>query len=93
MVLDTTGIHLVRVVFCDCESADHHYLQLLQARLFPATTTDPRTAATFSALRSFQVLSFMSKISVWEYYQALVRLTNNVGGTVPVSALPHHNFK
>ncbi|KAG6818624.1 hypothetical protein H0H93_003377 [Arthromyces matolae] len=34
---------------------------------------------TFELLRNFQLLSFMSKISAFEYYQTLVRLTDNTG--------------
>ncbi len=62
-----------------------HDVQLLRARLFPATSTDPRTAATFELLRLFQLLSFGSKVSAYEFYQTLSRLTNNLGDPVPVS--------
>ncbi|KAG6828877.1 hypothetical protein H0H93_014690, partial [Arthromyces matolae] len=37
------------------------------------------TAATFELLKSFHLLSFMSKISAFEFYQTLVRLTDNTG--------------
>ncbi|TFK61735.1 hypothetical protein BDN72DRAFT_777906, partial [Pluteus cervinus] len=84
IVLHTNGIHSVTMVFCACGSADHDYAQLLASRLFPATTGSPRTAATFQLLRRYQMLSFMSKISVFEFYQSLVRLTNNFGISVPV---------
>ncbi len=63
-------------------------LQLLQFGLFPATTTDPQTTAMFEVLHLFQILTFGSKVSGYEFYQALVRLTNNLGGPVPVSGHP-----
>ncbi|KAG9223433.1 hypothetical protein CCMSSC00406_0007620 [Pleurotus cornucopiae] len=61
----------------------HGLVPLLRFGLFPATTTDPRTAATFEVLRLFQILTFGSKVSGYEFYQSLVRLTNNLGGSVP----------
>ena len=56
-----------------------HTRQLLRERLFPATTTDPKTAATFSVLEQFHLLSFESKVSAFEFYQGLSRLSDNVG--------------
>jgi hypothetical protein len=56
-----------------------HTKQLLRERLFPATTTDPKTAATFSVLEQFHLLSFESKVSAFEFYQGLSRLSDNVG--------------
>ena len=53
--------------------------QLLRFRLYPATIHNPNTAATFHALHHFQLLSFESKCSVYEYYQTLVRETDNTG--------------
>ncbi|KAG9218385.1 hypothetical protein CCMSSC00406_0007244 [Pleurotus cornucopiae] len=61
----------------------HGLIPLLRYGLFPATTTDPRTAATFEVLRLFQMLTFGPKVSGYEFYQALMRLTNNLGGPVP----------
>ncbi|KAK0430925.1 hypothetical protein EV421DRAFT_1721040, partial [Armillaria borealis] len=46
---------------------------------FPATVEIPRTAVTFAALQQFQMLSFMSKISAYEYYHTLARLSDNTG--------------
>lgn len=86
VVLDTGGIHPVGLDFCDCHLALPRNIQLLRARLFPATTIDPKTAATFSVLELFQLLTFMSKISGFDFYNTLARLTDNTGTvTIPVS--------
>jgi len=53
--------------------------QLLRFRLYPATVHNPNTAATFRVLNHFQLLSFESKSSVYEYYQTLVRESDNTG--------------
>lgn len=74
--------------YCNCTSVEQQNIQLLRSRLFPATTVYPQTAATFELLHQFQLLSFMSKVSAFEYYQTLVRLTDNTGTVVlPVSTL------
>ncbi|KAF5346367.1 hypothetical protein D9757_014172 [Collybiopsis confluens] len=82
-ILDLTCIHQVHIKFCACAKADVDRNQLLRARLFPATVTAPQTAATFELLKFFHMLSFMSKVSVSEYYQTLERMTNNNGTHVP----------
>ncbi|KAF8236799.1 hypothetical protein L208DRAFT_1524185 [Tricholoma matsutake] len=71
VVLDTTTIHFVSLVFCDHEHAQDPYVQLLHAGLFPATVLEPKTAATFHVLKHFQMLSFMSKVSVFEFYHSI----------------------
>ncbi|KAG2029346.1 hypothetical protein BDR03DRAFT_936849 [Suillus americanus] len=79
VVLDCNGVHEVRLDFCGCKSAQPHITQLLRVRLFPSTTTDPKSAATFRVLEYFQMLSFKSKSSVWEFYNTVARLTDNTG--------------
>ncbi|TFK80373.1 hypothetical protein K466DRAFT_569698 [Polyporus arcularius HHB13444] len=83
VVLDTTGIHEVGVDFCGCDKnqAIDHATQLLRARWYPATSVEPKTAATFGLLEHFHVLSLQSKISGWEYYTTLSRRTDNTGST------------
>ncbi|KAK0490075.1 hypothetical protein EDD18DRAFT_1358692 [Armillaria luteobubalina] len=50
---------------------------------FPATDTEPRTVVTTAALEQFQMLTFMGKISAYEYYHSLVCLTDNTGIKTP----------
>ncbi|KAG6849505.1 hypothetical protein H0H93_007961 [Arthromyces matolae] len=78
-LLHVNGLHEIIVHYCDCHHVIPRKVQLLRAGLFPASTIRPKTAATFDLLRNFQLLSFMSKISALEYYQTLVRLTDNTG--------------
>ncbi|KAG2094383.1 uncharacterized protein F5147DRAFT_747814 [Suillus discolor] len=79
VIIDVHGIHEVSLDFCNCEHEAPHFKQLLCARLFPATVTDPRTAATFSVLDLFHLLSFESKVSAYEFYHSLARRTDNTG--------------
>ncbi|KAJ7699783.1 hypothetical protein B0H14DRAFT_3100193 [Mycena olivaceomarginata] len=67
-IVDSNGIHEV-----------DHDVQLLRARLYPATTTNPVTAATFRVLRDFHLLSLEAKCSAHHFYNKLTRQTNNNG--------------
>ena len=75
--------------YCGCQQAPPKTVQLLRSRLFPATVTDPKTAATFRVLESFQMLSFTSKVSAYEFYQALARRTDNTGTSTPPVTIFH----
>ncbi|KAG1788775.1 uncharacterized protein HD556DRAFT_1433970 [Suillus plorans] len=79
----TNRIHEVGLDFCGCETSNTHIRQLLCHGWFPSTLIDPRTAATFQLLRHFQILSFESKASTYEFYHSLVHLTDNTGLTKP----------
>ncbi|KAJ7257987.1 hypothetical protein C8J57DRAFT_1135578 [Mycena rebaudengoi] len=83
VVIDDHGVHEVFVDFCGCGRGGSHVQQLLRAQLFPATTTRPATAATFSVLRRFHLLSFESKCSMYEFYHSLARETDNTGTKPP----------
>jgi len=83
IIIDSTGIHEVGLDFCACGTMQTHVKQLLRSRLFPATVTDPKTAATFGVLEQYHLLSFESKASAFEFYQAPARLSNNTGMDPP----------
>ncbi|KAJ8494663.1 hypothetical protein ONZ45_g13153 [Pleurotus djamor] len=83
VVITSHGVITCHLDFCNCGTAASKPRQLLAAQLFPATVIEPRSAATFEVLRLFQLLSFSSKVSGYEFYQSLVRLTDNMGGEIP----------
>jgi hypothetical protein len=78
VVLDTHGVHEVGLDFCGCQTAEPTTVQLLRIRWFPATTRQPKSAATFRLLKHFQLQNFESKESTWEFYRAISRKTDNV---------------
>ncbi|KAG2034846.1 hypothetical protein BDR03DRAFT_869259, partial [Suillus americanus] len=82
-VLDISGIHSVTLFFCNCATTKTHMVQLLCTHWYPATTTDPQTTATFHLLNHFQMYTFESKGSAFEYWQALFCLTDNTGMKLP----------
>ncbi|KAK7017285.1 hypothetical protein R3P38DRAFT_3320598 [Favolaschia claudopus] len=78
VIIDITGIHSVSLDYCGCGQSGSREVQLLRAQLWPATTTHPRTAATFSVLRHFQMLAFEAKSAILEFYTTLARLSDNL---------------
>ncbi|KAF9487062.1 hypothetical protein BDN71DRAFT_1594653 [Pleurotus eryngii] len=77
-IITSHGIIVVNLNFCGCSSVSWP-TQLLRAWLFPATTIEPQTVATFKVLKLFQLLMFSSKVSGFEFYQCLSRLMDNLG--------------
>ncbi|KAJ6484089.1 hypothetical protein C8R45DRAFT_1214949 [Mycena sanguinolenta] len=78
VIIDNHGVHPVNLDFCNCGKSGLPTVQLLRARLWPATTTNPRTAATFSVLRRYHLLSFEAKCAALEFYQSLARESDNL---------------
>ncbi|KAM6504124.1 hypothetical protein JOM56_001067 [Amanita muscaria] len=83
VIIDSHGIHSVCLQYCNCHRAVSRLVQLLRLRLFPATVVDPKTAATFCLLEAFQLLSFTSKVSAFEFYQSISRQSDNTGTCSP----------
>lgn len=84
IIIDTHGIHEVGIDFCGCGKSDQrHTVQLLRANLFPATIKQPKTAATTRVLELFELLSYESKASAFEFYNTLSRFTDNTGISPP----------
>lgn len=82
MVVHTNGIHNVAVSFCDCRNvgvAGSHRQQLLRRRWYPATHLEPQSCFTFQVLEQFHLLTLQGKLSSYDYYGALEKLTDNVG--------------
>ena len=81
-VIHTNGLHIIHVKFCSCPSPHlplPRRVQLLRARLFPATTDQPRTCATFNLLRLSHILMLQSNTSAFNIYHTLERLGDNAG--------------
>lgn len=77
VVIDSDGIHEIGLDYCGCEKTAPWVTQLLRARLFPATTVGPKTAATFRVLETYQMLSHTGRLSGHEFMIALQRRSDN----------------
>ncbi|KAJ7257694.1 hypothetical protein C8J57DRAFT_1436922 [Mycena rebaudengoi] len=89
VVVHEHGVEEVALDYCGC-GGGLPTMQLLRAGLYPATTTNPRTAATFGTLRGFQLMSFESKCSAYEFYHSLARAADNTGLNPPPDR--YHEF-
>lgn len=75
-ILDTSGIHVVPVSFCQCPTAPHVRIQLLRTGWFPATLERPRSAFTFDCLETFQLLNLQGKLSAHDYCKTLDHISD-----------------
>ncbi|OCH84249.1 hypothetical protein OBBRIDRAFT_808384 [Obba rivulosa] len=84
--------HVSLIFMLDCHSivfsALPHTKQLLRARIFPATTIEPKTGATFRILEHFHIESAQAGTSVQAFYNTLARCTDNAGITPPKNRYP-----
>ncbi|KAL7284431.1 hypothetical protein ACG7TL_001721 [Trametes sanguinea] len=81
-VIDLNGRHPVSLMYCGCDNAANagdHVQQLLRFDLYPATDFEPNTAFTYALLEHYHIQSLQGKISMYDYYTSLERMTDNTG--------------
>ncbi|TDL23120.1 hypothetical protein BD410DRAFT_721379 [Rickenella mellea] len=80
-VVHTNGIHHVAVNFCGCPttSAVTKRQQLMRKQWFPASQELPKTCCTFRVLEVFHIMCLQSKMSAYDFYHALAKLTDISG--------------
>ncbi|KAJ6487280.1 hypothetical protein C8R47DRAFT_1216473 [Mycena vitilis] len=82
VILHTNGIHEVNVDYCGCGAAfdaGAPEVQLLRAGFFPATHERPQTCATLAVLEKFHQDTLQSKMTMYDFYGVLEKLTDNTG--------------
>ncbi|KAG9317043.1 hypothetical protein JVU11DRAFT_1229 [Chiua virens] len=72
-------IHTLAIQFCGCSQAPHHDIRLLCTGWFPVSGERPQTAFAFNVLSHFHELILQSKTTAHDFYQTLVRQTDNAG--------------
>ncbi|KAF8135240.1 hypothetical protein K438DRAFT_1640334, partial [Mycena galopus ATCC 62051] len=83
IVMAENGSQTLRVNFCGHASDNsstklgYRVSQLLAARLFPCSFTEPKSAISFNALRQFQILHAESKVAAFDFCGALRRMSDN----------------
>ncbi|KAK7022691.1 hypothetical protein R3P38DRAFT_3540056 [Favolaschia claudopus] len=75
---DGLGVHRVGLDYCGCGEGGCVQCSFCELKSGERRPPTPRTGATFSVLRRFQLLSCESKCSVLEFYQTLARETDNL---------------
>ncbi|GJF00807.1 CxC2 domain-containing protein [Phanerochaete sordida] len=82
VVIHTNGLHPVNVQYCQCDrqkAAGTKLQQLLRYELYPATLEEPTTCCTFRGLEHFHLLTLQSKVTAYDYYLTLTKLTDRAG--------------
>ncbi|KAF8145909.1 hypothetical protein K438DRAFT_1629288, partial [Mycena galopus ATCC 62051] len=79
VIIDILGIRVIKLRFCECDTTVTHRQQLMRACLWPATSIDPQTCATFNVIRLFEVQNCLGKISAYDFVRSLELLSNNDG--------------
>ncbi|KAJ7897985.1 hypothetical protein B0H14DRAFT_3080821 [Mycena olivaceomarginata] len=85
-VLHNNGIHEVDVDFCGCEHQQRAGVldtQLLRGDWYPASEERLQTCMTFEALELFHIVTLQAKMTMYDYYRSLERLTRNDGVQPP----------
>lgn len=84
-IIHTTGVHDVAISYCACNREVPRDLQLLRRRLYPASQNRVRTCVTFALLKLLHLFALMGKISTYDMYRSIERLSNNTGVGMPRS--------
>lgn len=77
-VVDFNGIHGTRILFCTCDKSPPRHIQLVRAKMLPASVRAPETAATFGVLRSYRAHDLAAKGTAQDFLRATQRMTDNV---------------
>jgi hypothetical protein len=81
-VLHINGFHRVSTVFCGCGGKRGYdaelRIQLLRHQLYPASPMIPASAFTMACLDTLIQLSSQSKVSTYDFYQAMRQVTDNL---------------
>lgn len=86
VIVDATGVHPIKVVWCGCSDAAPQEVQLFELGLFPSSFKSPKTAFTFSVLDDFRLDNLECKTAARRYFNKLRRLTSPAfPQSVPVS--------
>ncbi|KAF8141071.1 hypothetical protein K438DRAFT_1518039, partial [Mycena galopus ATCC 62051] len=80
-VIASNGFHHVAVDFCLCRRSGTKpgWEQLLAYGWFPSTPDNPRSAITISTLKFFHAISLQGKTTVYHFFNALAKITDNTG--------------
>jgi hypothetical protein len=83
-VIHVNGVHHLALVTCSCLGAESIHANLMSCRLIPTTFKRYRTLFTAGVLDDFRISNLECKVSAYQYYNKLRRLTNPAApGNVP----------
>ncbi|KAA1476902.1 hypothetical protein DENSPDRAFT_785705, partial [Dentipellis sp. KUC8613] len=77
LLINSSGAHQLNVVWCTCQTAKTHAMQLFDIGLLPSSFKAPRTAFSFRALDEFYLANVECKMTAYHYYLLIRRRTSN----------------
>ena len=93
-IINTNGVHVMEVGFCECYRAPPRWKQLINAGLFPSTIERPETAFTVPFMKLVHLLSTIGHMSAMDLTTAIRRMTNGAfTASTPVSNFPLSNIQ
>ena len=75
-VVDSSGIHHLPLITCNCRGSGHTVEDALTAGLLSSSFNEIQTVFTTACLDDFRVANLECKTSAYQYFQRLRRLTN-----------------
>ncbi|KAF8182182.1 hypothetical protein K438DRAFT_1600936, partial [Mycena galopus ATCC 62051] len=82
MVVHNNCMHDVAIDYCGCTDESivgSRRQQLLRRVWYPATHKEPRTCTTFVGLETFHIMTLQGKVTTYDYYSGLEKLSDNTG--------------
>jgi len=76
LVVDTSGIHHLPLLMCNCQGGEKNIAEALASGLLASTFKDIRTVFTSTCLDDFRFANLECKTSAYQFYQLLKRRTN-----------------
>jgi hypothetical protein len=76
-VVDTSGVHIMSVRFCQCLDSPSHNKQMFGMGMFPASFARSKTAFTFALLNDFTMDNLECGTSATNYYSKIRRVTSS----------------
>lgn len=83
-VVHVNGVQNCLVSYCGCsatttddDECSYRPVQLLKSGLYPASFKRTQTAFTIQVLKTFHHLTLQAKLTAFDYYKVIRRLTNN----------------
>ncbi|KAG2738378.1 hypothetical protein P692DRAFT_20758650, partial [Suillus brevipes Sb2] len=77
VVVDTSGVHVMSVRFCQCPDSPSHDKQMFGMGMFPVSFTQPKTAFTFALLNNFTLDNLECGTSAMNYYSKIRHVTSS----------------
>ena len=74
-IVHQNGVHHLPLIACTCDGPDALYGNLMYCRLVPATFSHCKTLFTIQVLDDFRLLNLECKVSAYQYFHKLCRLT------------------